>query len=374
MQALANMDPQTTHKPAVSDSMLLPQPTGAQSRPRSVMTTHTTATATDKSGDTWKRSVNEDNCWEHLILTLDGGGIRGYSSLLILQQLMREVAECERRLQKEEGPVPGSTRQNFNEDDLLPCHYFDFMYGTSTGGLIAVMLARLRMTVPQCLEIYRRVGQDLFGHRRTSIPLATKYHHKPLEKAVKDIVRQYCKNHDNCDGDDWHPWETDKDQSGSMEASKTSDRSSTWSSTSTRPVERICQSICLTATHSGQIGEAYLLRSYDQRYDQKTFPPWAITYNEGADKLKIWQVTRATSAAPFYFDMLLADVRSEQIGCTSPHPPSPCSRVLLPGARFMRVCENGWRLQGTMTAPSNIRHPLCHSRRTHFPLFCGNQS
>lgn len=31
-------------------------------------------------------------------------------------------------------------------------------------------------------------------------------------------------------------------------------------------------------------------------------------YNVGADKLKIWQVTRATSAAPFYFDMLVADV------------------------------------------------------------------
>lgn len=37
-------------------------------------------------------------------------------------------------------------------------------------------------------------------------------------------------------------------------------------------------------------------------------PPWVRPYNEGADKLKIWQVTRATSAAPFYFDMLIADV------------------------------------------------------------------
>jgi hypothetical protein len=73
-------------------------------------------------------------------------------------------------------------------------------------------------------------------------------------------------------------------------------------------------SICLTATHSGQIGEAYLLRSYNHTYNEKTFPPWAITYNEGADKLKIWQVTRATSAAPFYFDMLVADVKNERMG------------------------------------------------------------
>src|SRR3954465_15801039 len=115
---------------------------------------------------------------------------------------MHEIAICERRLQEEEGPVPGSTRSEFNEDELLPCHYFDYMYGTSTGGLISVMLARLRMTVPQCLEIYRQVGNDLFGHRRNVLPLATKYHHKPLERAVQRIVREYCKNHNSCDGND----------------------------------------------------------------------------------------------------------------------------------------------------------------------------
>ncbi|KAF2821644.1 FabD/lysophospholipase-like protein [Ophiobolus disseminans] len=236
---------------------------------------------------------------------------------------MHEIAECETRLQKEEGPVAGSTRQAFNENELLPCHYFDYMYGTSTGGLISVMLARLRMTVPQCLEIYRRVGHELFGHRRNVLPLATKYHHKPLEKAVQEIVSQYCKHHEDCDGNDWHPWDTEVEEDVQASTIKTPNGSvgdsSTWSSaagksSTVKPTERICQSICLTATHSGQIGEAYLLRSYNHQYNEKTFPPWAITYNEGADKLKIWQVTRATSAAPFYFDMLVADVRNERMG------------------------------------------------------------
>ncbi|KAH7392276.1 acyl transferase/acyl hydrolase/lysophospholipase [Phaeosphaeria sp. MPI-PUGE-AT-0046c] len=233
---------------------------------------------------------------------------------------MHEIAECEQRLQQEEGPVAGSTRRNFNEDELLPCHYFDYMYGTSTGGLISVMLARLRMTIPQCLEIYRRVGHELFGHRRNILPLATKYHHKPLEKAVQEIVAQYCKQHEECDGNDWHPWHPEVENlDASVSTVKTQHssvaNSATWSSTrsTSKPTERICQSICLTATHSGQIGEAYLLRSYSLRYSQET-PAWTIKYNEGADKLKIWQVTRATSAAPFYFDMLVADVKNERMG------------------------------------------------------------
>ncbi|KAF2478100.1 FabD/lysophospholipase-like protein [Lindgomyces ingoldianus] len=278
---------------------MLQPPVDSPRRPLSIMTTATSASAQDKSGVTWSKSVNEENAWEDLILTLDGGGIRGYASLLILQRLMHEIAECEKRLQDEEGPVANSQRRTFNEDELLPCHYFDYIYGTSTGGLISVLLARLRMTVPQCLELYRAVGNDLFGHRRNILPLATKYHHKPLEKAVQRIVKQYCKHHgDSCNGNDWHPWNVDEDAK---------DEGGSSSSSTDGQTERICQSICLTATHSGQISEAYLLRTYDHRYDPDIAPPWVTPYNTGADKLRIWQVTRATSAAPFFFKMLEAD-------------------------------------------------------------------
>jgi hypothetical protein len=220
---------------------------------------------------------------------------------------MHEVALCEKRLDETEGPVTDSSR-TFDEEKLLPCHYFDFMYGTSTGGLIAVMLGRLRMTVAQCLEIYRHVGDDLFGHRRNVLPLATKYHHKPLEKAVQRIVREYCKHHNDCDGNDWHPWTVEDPNTAEGSSTSTPALSSSSSSSSVpAPTPRICQSICLTATHSGQIDEAYLLRSYDHRYDPLIAPVWVTPYNEGADRLRIWEVTRATSAAPFFFKMLEAD-------------------------------------------------------------------
>lgn len=49
---------------------MLQPPTAPNSRPLSIMTTGTSATQADKTGETWKMSVNEDNCWEDLILTL----------------------------------------------------------------------------------------------------------------------------------------------------------------------------------------------------------------------------------------------------------------------------------------------------------------
>ncbi len=49
------------------------------------------------------------------LLALDGGGIRGLSSLMILEQLMKNI---------DSGAPP------------KPCDYFDMISGTSTGGLV----------------------------------------------------------------------------------------------------------------------------------------------------------------------------------------------------------------------------------------------
>ncbi|EON67931.1 hypothetical protein W97_07428 [Coniosporium apollinis CBS 100218] len=246
------------------------------------------------SGRKWAQQVLDP--WDSLILTLDGGGIRGYSSLLILKRLMHEIAVWEEKLDKEQGS--SSEPGRFKEQELLPCHYFDYMYGTSTGGLIATLLGRLRMSVPQCLEIYRQVGENLFGHRRSIIPLTTKYHHKPLEKAVRGIVRTNCPiDGPECDGEDWYPWTIDDTSDPPFPSQENNKHNG------------LCQSICLTATHNGRIDEAYLLRTYDHRYVDR--PNWITPYNEGADKLRIWEVTRATSAAPFYFKILEADIAGE---------------------------------------------------------------
>ena len=69
------------------------------------------------------------------ILSLDGGGIRGISSLYILKELMAQL-ERERRATAPDPPLAASLR---------PCEVFDLICGTSTGGLIALMLGRLQM-------------------------------------------------------------------------------------------------------------------------------------------------------------------------------------------------------------------------------------
>jgi hypothetical protein len=55
---------------APADKMLQPPQSTPNSRPLSIMTTATSATAQDKTGETWKMHVTEENCWEDLILTL----------------------------------------------------------------------------------------------------------------------------------------------------------------------------------------------------------------------------------------------------------------------------------------------------------------
>jgi patatin-like phospholipase/acyl hydrolase len=65
------------------------------------------------------------------ILTLDGGGVRGLSSLLILRDIMEDIAQ-----RTDAAEVP------------RPSQYFDLIGGTSTGGLIAIMLGMLGMVCP----------------------------------------------------------------------------------------------------------------------------------------------------------------------------------------------------------------------------------
>lgn len=74
------------------------------------------------------------------LLALDGGGVRGLSALIILQQLMETID-------------PDSPPK--------PCDYFDMMGGTSTGGwVIASQVDRTYLLTDQAYRDHARPAED----------------------------------------------------------------------------------------------------------------------------------------------------------------------------------------------------------------------
>ncbi|KAJ5485380.1 hypothetical protein N7539_005368 [Penicillium diatomitis] len=116
------------------------------------------------------------------ILSLDGGGVRGYSMLIILQEIMyRTYVECE-------GKPP-------RRDQIpKPCDHFDLIAGTGTGGLIAIMLGRLRLDLETCKEVYVRMTRKVFETDKTiaGIPYrSTLFKASKLEEAIRECVREH---------------------------------------------------------------------------------------------------------------------------------------------------------------------------------------
>ncbi|KAF1985813.1 hypothetical protein K402DRAFT_404935 [Aulographum hederae CBS 113979] len=122
------------------------------------------------------------------LLSLDGGGVRGLSSLMVLEDLMENIVHEEKRIGKR--PVS-------NTETLKPCDYFDLIGGTSTGGIIAILLARLRLDCRQCIEIYSEMSKKIFLNDRSfsvaglKLPLSkTRFSGKVLEQAIKDAMKR----------------------------------------------------------------------------------------------------------------------------------------------------------------------------------------
>jgi len=87
-----------------------------------------------------------------------------------------------------------------------PCDHFDLIVGTGTGGLIAIMLGRLRLDLETCKEVYVRMTRKVFETDKTiaGIPYrSTLFKASKLEEAIKECVREHTiyENEGN-DGDE----------------------------------------------------------------------------------------------------------------------------------------------------------------------------
>ncbi|KAF4458112.1 Calcium-independent phospholipase A2-gamma [Fusarium austroafricanum] len=247
---------------------------------------------------------DEEGPWaQKTVLTFDGGGVRGYASLLILKRIMTQIRILELGHTDYSAPSSsfypwmGATENGSDQanpdservDEYLPCHYFDYIAGTSTGGLSSIMLGRLRMSVDQAMDAYKDFGNAVFGkprwfHERSILyyPRA-KFSCRKTREAFQMVVLQSLQRERGC-----FPSEVESELLKYRE-----DR--------TRTI-----AVSWAINKEGGVSKQYVWRSYDNNFipkahDSNSWKP----YNPGpADTAAIWEVARATTAAPRYFESI----------------------------------------------------------------------
>jgi hypothetical protein len=144
--------------------------------------------------------------WSPCYVCFDSAGLRSYSSIIVVRLLMHEIWMWENEMADEDQAKAESVPL---ETELLPCHYFDFFYGVSHGGLVATLLGRLRLRVDDAADEYRDITQAVFRDRRlfsSALPLEhmklLNYRRKDLRKAVHNTVTKHLIDRTECGGAD----------------------------------------------------------------------------------------------------------------------------------------------------------------------------
>jgi len=113
------------------------------------------------------------------LLSLDGGGVRGLSTLYILKNIMDKLND---------------NRQKAGSPAVQPCEIFDLIGGTSTGGLIAIMLGRLQMDVDTCITAYTELMKSIFEEKSSWLPFTlggktqARFDSSKLEDAINKVI------------------------------------------------------------------------------------------------------------------------------------------------------------------------------------------
>ena len=107
------------------------------------------------------------------VLALDGGGVRGYLSILILERIEKALQE------------------HFKDNKLL-YERFDLIVGTSTGGIIAAGLA-IGKSAKEIRILYEELLDKIFTQPLDGIK-TPKYNHNILKKELEKIVKNKTLN------------------------------------------------------------------------------------------------------------------------------------------------------------------------------------
>jgi len=100
------------------------------------------------------------------LLAIDGGGIRGVLAIEVLARI-EQLA-----------------RTAYGNPQLVLADCFDYVAGTSTGAIIATLVA-IGMTADEIRDLYLRSGPLMFSHARLTERLRFQYNDEPLAQMLK---------------------------------------------------------------------------------------------------------------------------------------------------------------------------------------------
>ena len=103
------------------------------------------------------------------LLACDGGGIRGVISIDILAQIESEL------------------RKSSGNPKLVLADYFDYVAGTSTGAIIATLIA-LGYSTDEVRDFYLRSGAEMFHKARLWERFRTKFKNDKLSEMLRDVI------------------------------------------------------------------------------------------------------------------------------------------------------------------------------------------
>ncbi|KAF2120262.1 peptidase S8/S53 domain-containing protein [Lophiotrema nucula] len=107
------------------------------------------------------------------ILTLNGGGARCWSALLILEKVMKNVS------------------RSGQSEVAKPCEYFHLIVGSEWGAVLAVLLGRLRLSVKDCQNWLRRLHYPLNWSILRILPGVTTQRSKYYKQKFRELICQY---------------------------------------------------------------------------------------------------------------------------------------------------------------------------------------
>ncbi len=185
------------------------------------------------------------------LLALDGGGIRGVFSLKILQRIERQL------------------REKTGNPDLVLGDWFDYVGGTSTGAIIATMIA-WGLPADDILRLYKENSTEMFRKTAWHQRLKSKFHSEGLTEFFKGLFRE--------------------PDTGELAKLGTD--------------QLRCK--LLIVTRNASTGAPWPITSNpDAKYNAKGMPGCNL-------ELPIWQLLRASTAAPTFFPPEVVTIYGEE--------------------------------------------------------------